>query len=217
MLEAEKDGIRRRFVKYTRQAFLCLPRMVCPRVLDVGCGSGVPTLELAKLSGGEITGIDVDQSQLNRLNQRIQEEGLSDRVFVKNCSLFDINFPDETFDILWAEGSLHIIGFVRGLRELRRLLKPRGFLVVHDGVTDVSAYLGGVPELGYVLVNSFMLPDNVWWTDYFEPLEQLIKEWREKVKSVEGLRILERYQNEANMFKLNPEENVSAFYIFQKK
>ena len=188
-----------------------------PHILDFGCGSGIPTLELAKLSGGKIIGIDVDQNQLNRFNKRIQDEGLSNRVFAKNCSLLDVDFPDETFDIIWAEGSIHIVGFERGLKECRNLLKPEGFLVVHDGIKEVSHKLDRVPDFGYKLVNHFMLPDDVWWTDYFEPLERLIKRWRDRAKSPESLRILESCQNEVNIFKMNPEDNVSAFYIFQKK
>jgi len=158
----------------------------------------------------------MDQNQLNRLNKRIQEEGLSNRVFTKNCSLFDIDFPDETFDIIWAEGSIHIVGFERGLKEWRHLLKSGGFLVVHDGVKEVSNKLNKIPDFGYKLINHFILPDDAWWINYFKPLEQLIKEWRKKAKSTESLSILERYQNEVNVFKMNPKENVSAFYIFQK-
>ena len=89
-------------------------------------------------------------------------------------------------------------------------------MVVHDGVNHVSHKLKKTQELGYKLINQFMLPDNVWWTEYFEPLELLIKDWRKKTKSTEALNILESYQKEANMFKMNPKENVSAFYIFQK-
>jgi len=217
VLETEKDQIRNHFLKYTRQAFQLLPRIKEPRILDVGCGLGNPTIELAKLSDGEITGIDIDQNMLNRLNKKVQEEGLSNRMFTKKCSIADIDFPDETFDIIWAEGSIHIVGFEKGLKKLRHLLRPDGFLVVHDGVNDVSSRLKKTPDLGYSLVNHFRLPNDTWWINYFEPLEQLINQWNKKTKSNEILRVLESYQNEVNMFKLNPEENVSAFYIFQKK
>ena len=47
-----KDKIRKRLLKYTRKAFHILPQMNKPRILDVGCGSGIPTLELARLSQG---------------------------------------------------------------------------------------------------------------------------------------------------------------------
>ena len=215
-LEAGREKVRKHFLKYTRQAFQVLPKIKEPTILDVGCGSGNPTIELAKLSGGNITGIDVDQNSLDKLNKKIQHEGFGNRVFTKKCSLLDIGFPDETFDIIWAEGSIHIVGFEKGLRELRRLLRQDGFIVVHDGIKDVSTKLKKVPDFGYKFVNQFKLPDDAWWVHYFEPLERLIKEQREKAKTNKDLRVLARYQNEVNMFKTNPKENVSAVYIFQK-
>ena len=216
-LEAKKDQIRNYFLRYTRQAFRILPQITKPNILDVGCGSGTPTIELAKLSDGKVTGIDIDQTLLDKLNERIREEGLTDRVFTKRCSLLDIDFPDETFDIIWAEGSIHIVGFEKGLIELSRLLRQDGFLVVHDGVKDISDKLMKTSEFGYTLIDHFMLPDDAWWIHYFEPLEQLIKEQRKKAENNESLRILARYQTEVDMYKMNPKENISAFYIFQKK
>ena len=216
MLEIEKDQLRERLAKYTILAFRMLPKIKSPHILDVGCGSGIPTLVLAKLSDGEIIGIDTNQSLLDRLEKRAEKLGFSNRVFTKNGSLSEIDFPDETFDIIWAEGSLHIIGFKKALKELNVLLKPDGFLVVHDGVTVVSNNLKKIPDFGYKLINHFVLPDDAWWKDYFEPLEQLIKDWRKKAKSTESLRILESYQREVNMFKTNPKEQASAFCILQK-
>ena len=64
---------------------------------------------------------------LDKLNDKIQKEGFSNRVFTKKCSLFDIDFPNETFDIIWAEGSIYIIGFEKALKELRHLLRQNGF------------------------------------------------------------------------------------------
>jgi SAM-dependent methyltransferase len=212
----ETDQFRDQFSKYTELAFHLLPKIERPHILDVGCGSGIPTLVLAKLCDGEIVGIDIDQRLLDRLKQRAEELGLSSRVFAKQCSLFDMDFQDETFDIIWAEGSIHLIGFERGLKKLRALLKPKGFLVVHDGVKVVSNKLENVHDLGYELINHFRLPDDAWRTYYFEPLELLIKEWHKKAKTPEDFSILERYQKDVNMFKRNPKENISAFYIFQK-
>ena len=46
-------------------------------------GSGVPTIELAKMSKGRIIGIDTDQHLLDILAKRIKEEGLSKQVEIK--------------------------------------------------------------------------------------------------------------------------------------
>lgn len=43
---------------YTRRAFEMLPKLDKPRILDIGCGPGGPTMELARLSGGSVIGLD---------------------------------------------------------------------------------------------------------------------------------------------------------------
>ena len=105
-------------------------------------GSGVPTIELAKMSKGRIIGIDRDQHLLDIFAKRIKEEGFSKQVEIKKCSLFDIDFPQETFDIIWAKESIWIIGFRKGLQVWNPLLKPKGFSVVHDSIGTLRAPMG---------------------------------------------------------------------------
>ena len=76
--------------EYTRRAFEMLPKLERPRILDIGCGRGEPTIELAKLSGGTVTGLDIDQSALDELDRRAEEEGLSDRISTVNRSASEI-------------------------------------------------------------------------------------------------------------------------------
>jgi len=217
LIEIDQDRFRERLNKYTRRAFKMLPKLEKPRILDIGCGSGVPTVELAKLSDGKIIGIDINQSLLDKLNRKIEEEGLSDRVKTVKCSLSEMDFPDESFDIIWAEGSIWIIGFEKGLKEWRRLIKPNGFLVVHDEIKTVSNELKKMPSYGYKLINHFSLPEDAWWTEYYKPLETRIKELYMKYKdNLEALKILRKYQNEIDVVKRNPKEHSSAFYVMQK-
>jgi ubiquinone/menaquinone biosynthesis C-methylase UbiE len=215
--EIDQDRFRERLLKYTREAFRLLPELDRPRILDVGCGSGAPTLELAKLSKGEVVGLDVDQSVLDELNRKMSRQGLSDRVETRKCSMFEMDFPDESFDIIWAEGSISVIGFERGIKEWRRLLKPSGFLVVHAETKKMSTSLKKIPSLGYKLLNRFSLPDDAHWTEYYKPLEIRIQELRAKYKNdPEILAVLRKRQNEIDMVKRNPKEFSSAFYILQK-
>ena len=217
LVEVDQDRFRECLNKYTRRAFQILPKLERPRILDIGCGSGVQTVELAKLSDGEIIGIDIDQSLLDKLNRKIEEEGFSDRVKTIKCSLFEMDFPDESFDIMWAEGSIRIIGFEKGLKEWRRLLKPNGFLVIHDEIKTVSNKLKKIPSCGYKLINHFQLPEDAWWTEYYRPLEKQIKELYIKYKNnSEALKTLKKHQNEIDMVKRNPKEHSSAFYVMQK-
>jgi ubiquinone/menaquinone biosynthesis C-methylase UbiE len=216
--EIDQDRFRKRLLKYTRKAFKLLPELDKPHILDVGCGSGVPTIELARLSKGMVVGIDIDQSVLDKLNRKIVREGLSNRVETRKCSMFELDFPDESFEIIWVEGAVQAIGFEEGLEEWRRLLKPNGFLVVHDEIRTVSSNLEKTSRFGYTLINHFSLPEHAWWIEYYRPLEHLVKELYEEYKdNFEALRMLEKVQNEIDMVKGNPDEYSSAFYIMQKK
>jgi len=58
--------------KYTRKAFRMLPELDKPRILDVGCGPGGPTLELARLSQGKVIGLETQQPFLDRLTRKIE-------------------------------------------------------------------------------------------------------------------------------------------------
>jgi ubiquinone/menaquinone biosynthesis C-methylase UbiE len=80
LYKIKKDHLRENLVKYTRKAFELLPKYDNPRILDVGCGAGIPTMELAKLSGGHITGIDIDRSSLERFRKKVRETGLVDKI-----------------------------------------------------------------------------------------------------------------------------------------
>ena len=217
--QLDKDMIREGLGKYTRKAFHMLPELDKPLILDVGCGSGVPTMELARLSNGQIIGLDIDQPHLDRLARKIKQAGLSDRIKTVNCSILDMDFPDESLDIIWAEGSIWIIGFERGLREWRRFLKPNGFLVVHDDIGNITEKLDKlVSSCGYDLLEYFTLGEDTWWMEYYAPLEKRINEIRTKhADNPEALAELGSDQREIDMFKKNPGRYGSVFFIMQKR
>ena len=48
-----KDVFRQKLTKYTSMAFYILPPINNPNILDIGCGTGVPTIKLAKISVGQ--------------------------------------------------------------------------------------------------------------------------------------------------------------------
>jgi len=194
-----------------------LPQMDNPRILDIGCGSGVPTLELVRLSQGEIIGIDIDQPALDEFTGRIKRTGLTDRVQAVNCSMLDMDFADERFDIIWSEGSIYAIGFERGLRAWRRFLKPGGFMMVHDEQGNVKKKLEQISDCGYQLLGYFILSADTWWTEYFAPLEKLIGESRTRyTDDPKIIEELHQTQRELDMFKKNPERNSSVCFVIKK-
>jgi ubiquinone/menaquinone biosynthesis C-methylase UbiE len=223
---------------YTRQAFGALPAVPTPRILDIGCGPGAPTLELARLSGGHVVGIDIHQPYLDELTARSERAGLADRVEAVNCSMFAINFPDASFDIVWAEGSIYLIGFERGLTEWRRLLKPAGCLVVHEmtwlrpdpppeirdywrqmypGIRTVPENLARIPGCGYRLLAHFTLPVDAWWIEYYEPLQERIGQLRDKYRDHdEALAQLAEEQQEIDLYRKYHQWYGSVFFLMEK-
>jgi len=216
--QRKKEQIRKRLLKYTRKAFRMWPQLPKPRILDVGCGSGTPTMELARLSNGEIIGLDINQPLLDRLTRKIKKAGLSDRVKTVKCSMSDMDFPDESFDIIWAEGSIWVIGFERGLKEWRRFLKPNGFMVVHDEIGNIKEKIEQISNCGYELLEYFTLNEDTWWIEYYAPLEKLVNEIRTKYSdNHKALAVLEKDQREIDMFKKNPRRYSSVFFIMKKR
>jgi ubiquinone/menaquinone biosynthesis C-methylase UbiE len=209
-----RDRIRKRLLKYTRKAFRMLPAMAQPRILDIGCGNGVPTLELARLSDGEITGLDRDQSLLDEVAQKAVKAGVADRVKIVRASMADMKFPGGHFDIIWAEGSIAAVGFNRGLEEWRRFLKPGGFMVVHDEKGNVRRKLEHISNCGYRLLRWFIVDEGAWWAEYYAPLDKLIRD--SGIGYVHEPRVLEalrNYQREIDMFKRNPGRFSSVFFV----
>jgi ubiquinone/menaquinone biosynthesis C-methylase UbiE len=185
-----------------------LPKLDKPRILDIGCGPGGPTMELARLSGGSVIGLDNHQSYLDVLEEKIRKAGLSERIKAVNGSMFTMDFPEESFDIIWAEGSIYIIGFKRGLKDWRKFIKPQGFLVVHemtwlksDPPNEIADYWKRMYR-GYDVLGHFPLPEDAWWEEYYHPLEERINKLRAKYRNdPEALRILDSEQEEIDLYR----------------
>jgi SAM-dependent methyltransferase len=226
-------------LSFTRKAYQMLPRLNGPRILDVGCGRGGPTLELARLSGGEVVGLDIDRRSLEILAAKAEEAGLSQHVWAVTGSLLSLDFPAESFDIVWSEGSIQFIGFERGLAEWRRFLKPGGYLVVHaatwlrpDPPAEIvrswdcgrqetrtaAEYVAQIPIAGYDLLRHFPLPEDFWWLDYYLPLQQRVLELRDEYTGDQEVQMaLDRRQHEIDEYRNHIEWAGSAYYLMQKR
>ncbi|WP_432036533.1 GNAT family N-acetyltransferase [Streptomyces cucumeris] len=161
-----------------------------PRIMDLGCGPGRSALVLAAATGGHVTGVDLHQPFLDELSGAATRDGLSDRIAALNHSMDEPPFADGSFDLIWAEGSVYNIGFGTALRAWRRLLAPRGVLVVTEAEWATScpaprvrafwdaAYplrsradnVRTAEEAGYRVGAHHPLPDGDWWTEYYTPL-----------------------------------------------
>lgn len=105
-----------------------------PTILDIACGPGMQTLELARLGAGRVTAVDLHQPFLDELGRRARATGLADYIDARRASMFDLPFEDAAFDVVWCEGALYMMGFRHGLTAWRRLLKPGGYVAVTEPV-----------------------------------------------------------------------------------
>jgi ubiquinone/menaquinone biosynthesis C-methylase UbiE len=211
------------------------------RVLDIGCGSGTQTIELAKNVGGTITALDNHQAFLDELNRRATREGLSERIRTVNGSMFSLDFSKESFDIIWSEGSIFVIGFERGLEEFRPLLKPGGHLAVtelcwikDDQPREIAAYFEAVYEslpamknvagnhecierAGYELIGSFTLPESAWLDNYFHPVETYVERMRLKYPGNARVdELCNEMLHEIDMYRKYSKYYGYVFYVMRK-
>ncbi|WP_164491626.1 class I SAM-dependent methyltransferase [Staphylospora marina] len=104
-------------------------------ILDAGCGTGVfllPLAERLKGKSGKITGLDLSSGILKELKERAQ--GYDNVSLVQGDLQEKLPFPDETFDLVMAHFVLyHLEHIPHAIRELKRVLKPGGTLLLSTG------------------------------------------------------------------------------------
>jgi ubiquinone/menaquinone biosynthesis C-methylase UbiE len=208
-----------------------------PRILDIGCGPGMQTIKLAKLSKGQIDALDNHQPFLDQLDLKIKKEGLTTKIKPVKGDMLNLTYDSNTFDLIWSEGAIFIIGFEKGLREWKRLLTDDGYLVISDlswlknnvpaevkeyldqfdpNIKTIQGNLDIVKKVGYRLVGFFVLPSESWWTNYYDPILAKLPSLKEKYKSdEEKLRDIACREVEIDMFRKYSEVYGYVFYIVQ--
>ncbi|MDD1717999.1 MAG: class I SAM-dependent methyltransferase [Methanoregulaceae archaeon] len=208
------------------------------RVLDIGCGSGMQTLALARLCPGcRITAVDIHQPFLNDLTTRAEEAGFGGRITTVRASMDDLSFDSGSFDLIWAEGSAYIMGFDNALRSWKRFLRPGGHVVVSECVwfTDTPAarckeYFAeiypamrteheveaAIRSAGYTFQNSFRLPAPGWWAQYYIPLERRLELFeREYGGNEEAMALVRSTREEMEVHRRYSREYGYAYFIMR--
>jgi SAM-dependent methyltransferase len=167
-----------------------------PTVLDIACGPGMQTLDLAELlPAARITALDNHAPFVEEAARRAAARGLGDRVTAVLGDMRSLAFSPASFDLVWCEGAAYIMGVAKALGAWRPLLKPGGKLALSDAVWlranppeelrrcwaqdypemgDVAACRRLVRDCGYDLLGDFVLPEAAWWDDYYAPKEERV-------------------------------------------
>lgn len=169
---------------------LAEPLPPASRVLDIACGPGAQTLDLAELlPEARIEAVDFHQPFVDETKRRARGQGVDDRVKASRADMRTLGYPSGSFDLIWCEGGAYIMGFAKALRAWRPLLKPTGRLALTEAVwlsddapeevrrfwsdaypamTSIEACRTIVRDCGYRLIGDFVLPQAAWW-EYYRP------------------------------------------------
>ncbi len=213
-----RDRVRANLLSYTRKAFDMLPRLSQPRILDVGCGTGVSTLEIAQMCDGSIVAVDMDRGALDILSNRFKKKGLADRLEILQASMEKMMFPPHSFELIWSEGAIADIGFELGLNEWRDFLVPEGYHVVHDVITDLQRKTELICTCGYALLGQFELSQEIWWNEYYAPLRKQLEE----CQGMDSLSERDRHEmrvaeQEIEAFDYDDDRFASVFFVLKKQ
>ncbi|GAA1898611.1 methyltransferase domain-containing protein [Streptomyces durmitorensis] len=103
------------------------------RILDIGCGPGTITADLAELvPDGHVTGVDHAPGILDRARATAAERGLENVEFAV-ADVHALDYPDDSFCVVHAHQVLQHVGDpVRALSEMRRVCAPGGIVAARD-------------------------------------------------------------------------------------
>jgi ubiquinone/menaquinone biosynthesis C-methylase UbiE len=207
-------------------------------ILDIGCGSGMQTLALARLCPScSIVATDVYQPFLDDLTGKVTRSGLTEKIKILQASMDDLPLTEHSFDIIWSEGAAFIMGVIPALTCWKKFLKPDGYLVVSDcfwftdipseecrnfwneidpGLKTEDDIASSIRGLGYSVVAHFRLPAEAWWDNFYNPLARKLVLLREKYAgNDEAGDILTGFEKEMDIFRKYSDEYGYTFFVLQ--
>lgn len=223
----------------TRKAFSYLTNLPPePHILDIGCGQGVQTLELARLTKGTIIALDNYQPFLDNLIKNVKKGGLGTRIIPKNQSMLEMDFTNETFDLIWSEGALYSMGFQNGLHRCAELLKKNGYLAVTEAVLllpnlptplqkfwdeeypdirDIQSNISYIQKEGLTLLAHFTLPKSSWIEHFYTPMGNEIQRLKKKYHdNTTALHVFQRCEKEIMIYQKYSDYYGYEFFIMRK-
>jgi demethylmenaquinone methyltransferase / 2-methoxy-6-polyprenyl-1,4-benzoquinol methylase len=149
---------------WRKKAISYLKPLAPKLILDVATGTGDLALEAMSLNPNKIIGLDIAEQMLVVGREKIAYKGLSNIIEMVNGDSENLPFPDNNFDaITVAFGVRNFQNLSKGLKEMNRVLKPSGRIVVLEfskpntfpfkqGYNFYFTYI--LPVLGNMLSNS---------------------------------------------------------------
>ena len=202
-------------------------------IVDIACGVGTSTITLANYFENSIVeGFDLFKHYKNSLEEKINENNLTDRVYAYEMDMKDPDFPNEEFDIVFCESSIEIIGFKKGLSEWKRLIKPNGYMIVSDiswlknpspesrkfwkniysEVDMIKNKIEQIQNLGYEFVDYVIVPKQD-WNNYYKKLEKNLDALSSDKSAKE---FVKQIRKEIGMYRSHSDDYSYVFYVMKK-
>lgn len=117
-------------------------------VLDVGCGPGTLTIDLARrVPDGRVEGIERSADVIAAAAEDALAAGVGNVSF-RTGDVYDLGVPDASFDVVHAHQVLqHLSDPVAALREMRRVCRPGGTIAVRDSDYSAMTWYPAIPAL----------------------------------------------------------------------
>ena len=208
------------------------------KIADIGCGTGAQTITLAENTTGSIIAVDLFPEFLEKLEARARELHFDDRITTMACSMDELTFDEEEFDLIWSEGAIYLMGFRKGVEQWRPFLKTGGYLVVSEiswithsrpkeleeywrssypEIDMVSSKIRILEEVGYLPVAHFILPQYCWLDNYYRPMREGFSEFlTEHDHSKAALAFVREHEQEIAMYEKYKDYFSYGFYIARR-
>jgi SAM-dependent methyltransferase len=218
-----------------RALALCEGLPPAPEIVDLGCGAGAQTVDLAELTGGTVVAVDSHAPFARLLAARAADLGLTGRVRPVVADMTDTGLPDACADLVWSEGALYNIGLDAAFELIRRLLRPDGYLAFTDAVwrTDdppspareafaeyptmgtVQDVLDRLVAHGYEVLDHFPLPESAWRDEFYAPMRTRIAELRAATPAsdTDALAVLDACDAEIDLFDEHGDTYGYEFFV----
>jgi serine/threonine-protein kinase HipA len=221
----------------TRKALGLVPGLRdSPCVLDLGCGAGRHTLELARQLKTKIVAVDLNRSYLDELAAAASEAGLADLIEIRRASMDKLKEPAGSIDLIWSEGAAYNIGVAQALELWRPLLREGGVLAfteltwladdppatavrywaqAYPDMTSVAGNRLNAEQAGYKMLDTFTLPVEDWQA-YYEPLKRRIAGLRAQAIDWSDLAaVIKSVETEIGIFEQFGDSYGYVFYILR--